>query len=182
MKTSPALFWCDLETTGKTDNDKILSIGVIITGSDLKPIDTYEATIYQPDSIFDLMTPYVRRMHTKTGLLDRVRNSQISLDEVEEDLMIRLTSLTRRKNTYLAGNSIHFDRKYLVRDLPMVINWLHYRLLDVSVFKILLDLWKPSFKSTVINPMEHTVIGDLETSRKCLIESLKEFKDVILPN
>ena len=85
MNSDTRLVWCDLEMTGlDTATNVIIEMGIIVTGPDLKPIAEWEAAVWQPAEALERMEPFVKDMHTKNGLLERVRKSDISLRIAEK--------------------------------------------------------------------------------------------------
>lgn len=162
----PIFVWMDLEMTGlDPETCAIVEIGVIVTGPDLVPIAKVEHAVWQPEEVLLRMEPFVRAMHTDNGLLDRIRASRCSLRDAERDVMALLAKHVPYREGILAGNSIHTDRAFLVRHMPIVESYLHYRQLDVTSLKILAKGWYPQ-----MTPLEkgatksHTAIADLEAS------------------
>jgi oligoribonuclease len=157
--------WCDLEMTGLDPNTNvIIEMGLIITGPDMKPIAEFEAAIWQPEEALSRMEPYVRDMHTKNGLLDRVRRSDMSLRMVEKEATKLLLQHCEYGEGILAGNSIHMDRAFLVRYLPAFERALHYRMVDVSSLKVLTRAWYPNAPGRSKVDATHTVLSDLRAS------------------
>ena len=90
------------------------------------------------------MDPYVVEMHTKSGLLDEIRNSKVTLEEAGKATLDFLQSyIDKEKSVPLAGNSIGTDRRFLAQWLPDIENFLHYRCVDVSSIKELARRWFP---------------------------------------
>ncbi len=157
--------WCDLEMTGlDVDKCSIIELGIVITGPDLKPIAELERAIWQPDVSLDAMEPFVKDMHTKNGLLERVRKSDCSLRTAEKEA----TSLISRHVDFgegiLAGNSIHTDRAFIARYMPGFDRYLHYRMLDVSGLKVLTRAWFPNAPGRSKVEASHTVLSDIRAS------------------
>ncbi len=171
--SSMRLVWIDLEMTGLNDNKcVILEVAMIISDINLIKLDSICLVIWQPESYLENMIPIVRDMHTKNGLLDKVRTSSISLDQAQTKLMEILVKHVQFKRGILAGNSVHIDRRFLHKHMPVIDNYLHYRHLDVSSIKILIENWlwngiKPHKKSTL-----HTAMCDIEQS----LDELKFYK------
>jgi oligoribonuclease len=166
--------WIDLEMTGlNPELDVILEIAVIITGLDLEPIDQYEAVIHQPDSVLLTMSPFVREMHTKNGLLDRVRASKTSLDEATDAALALIKKHCAENEGTLAGNTIHQDRRFLRKYMPELEAWLHYRQVDVSSLKILARAWYPELEKFGKADKDHTALADIKES----IAELKYYRE-----
>jgi oligoribonuclease len=159
------LVWCDLEMTGlDTETCAIIEIGVVITGGDLKPIAELERAVWQPEATLERMEPFVKDMHTKNGLLDRVRKSDISLRTAEKDVTELISQHVDYGQGILAGNSIHTDRGFIVKYMPGLDRYLHYRMLDVSGIKILTRAWYPNAPGRTKVDASHTVLSDIRAS------------------
>jgi oligoribonuclease len=163
--------WIDLEMTGLNENTcVILQAAMIITDSNLNEIASIDATIWQPEAALLNMVPIVKDMHTKNGLLKKVRSSELSLGEVEQQFMKVLSEHVAFQKGYLAGNSIYMDRNFLRRYMPSIDTYLNYRQIDVSSIKILANEW---CKLTAPKkPSTHTALEDIKQS----IEELRFFK------
>jgi oligoribonuclease len=157
--------WCDLEMTGLDPATcAIIEMGLIITGPDLKPIAEWEAAIWQPDEVLERMEPFVKDMHTKNGLLERVRKSDVSLRTAEKEATKLLLQHCDFGEGILSGNSIHMDRAFIARYLPGFDRALHYRMVDVSSLKVLTRAWYPKAPGRSKVDATHTVLSDLRAS------------------
>ena len=157
--------WCDLEMTGlDPERCAIIEMGIVITGPDLRPIAEFERAIWQPDDVLARMEPFVREMHTKNGLLERVRKSDVSVRTAEKEATALLTQHLEFGEGILAGNSIHTDRAFLARYMPGFDRYLHYRMLDVSGLKVLTRAWYPQAPGRSKLDATHTVLADLRAS------------------
>ncbi len=166
------LVWIDLEMTGLDEKTcVILQAAMIITDGNLNEIASIDATVWQPESALLNMVPIVKDMHTKNGLLKKVRSSELSLDEVEQQFMKILSEHVTYQKGYLAGNSIYMDRQFLSAHMPSIDSYLNYRQLDVSSIKILAQEWY-KLKAPK-KPSTHTALEDIKQS----IEELKFFRD-----
>lgn len=165
MNPEPLFVWCDLEMTG-LDPEKcaIIEMGIIITGADLKPKAELERAIWQPDEVLNQMEPFVRDMHTKNGLLDRVRKSDCSLRTAEKEATALVSQYCEFGEGVLAGNSIHTDRAFITKHMPGFDRFLHYRMIDVSSLKILTRAWFPNAPGRSKVDAAHTVLADLGAS------------------
>ncbi len=136
------LVWLDLEMTGLDPQiDVILQAALIITDKHLTPLAEYVCDVWQPESALELMTPFVREMHAKTGLTERVRTSRIDLARAECELFEHVMAWCPLRGGTLAGNSVGQDKKFIERYMPMLAGYLSYRILDVSSIKLLAKLW-----------------------------------------
>jgi oligoribonuclease len=157
--------WCDLEMTGlDADQCSIIEMGLIITGPDLKPLVEWERAIWQPEEALARMEPFVRVMHTRNGLLERVRASETSLRSAEKEAMATVLQHCEVGEGILAGNSIHTDRSFISRHLPGFDRVLHYRMVDVSSLKIVTRAWYPNAAGRSKVDSSHTVLSDLRAS------------------
>lgn len=162
---SDRFVWCDLEMTGLDPNTcAIIEIGVVITGPDLKPIAEYERAVWQPDEALERMEPFVREMHTRNGLLERVRKSDCSLRTAEKEVTALVLNHCEFGEGLLAGNSIHTDRAFIARFMPGLDRALHYRMIDVSSVKLLTRAWYPNAAGRSKVDASHTVLSDLRAS------------------
>jgi oligoribonuclease len=135
------LAWLDLEMTGlDAQNDVILQAALIITNSDLQPLEEFVCDVWQPDEALARMVPFVREMHETTGLTPRVRASKLDLLAAERKLMERVTGWCAF-GAVLCGNSIGQDKRFVDRWLPGLSGYLSYRTVDVTSIKILAKLW-----------------------------------------
>jgi oligoribonuclease len=135
------LVWIDLEMTGLDANvDVILQAALVVTSSDLEPLAEAAADIQQPDDALARMTPFVREMHTRTGLIERVRSSQTTLADAER-VLVEVVSRFAVAPAVLCGNSVWADRRFISRYMPALDSLLHYRIIDVSSIKELALRW-----------------------------------------
>ncbi len=163
--TEQRFIWCDLEMTGlDTATCAIIEMGLIITGPDMKPLAEFERAIWQPEEVLGRMEPFVRTMHTKNGLLDRVRKSDHSVRSVEKEALALISQHVAFNEGVLCGNSIHTDRAFIARYMPALDTYLHYRMIDVSSLKVLTRAWYPKAPGRTKVEASHTVLSDLQAS------------------
>lgn len=164
--------WLDLEMTG-LDEKKcvILQAAMIITDPEFNELAVEDIPIWQPESALAEIGPFVRDMHTKNGLLKRVRASQKTVEEAEIQLMTTLTQHVDYRRGILVGNSIYMDRRFLTKYMPSFEAHLHYRQIDVSSIKIACQEW---YKETKFQKpaSTHTALEDIRES----IAELKHYK------
>ncbi|KAF7362201.1 Exonuclease domain-containing protein [Mycena venus] len=133
------LIWIDCEMTGlDPDKDKILEIAVLITNGnlDLVPDDGIEFIIRTDKAILDGMDEWCTKQHGQSGLTQACLDSPHSHEEVSKAVLEYIKKwVPQRRVGILAGNSVHADRAFLVKHMPEITEWLHYRIIDVSSVK-----------------------------------------------
>lgn len=138
------LFWIDLEMTGlDVDKEVIIECAAVITDYDFQVLDTYEKVVNQPQMFIDRMDDWNKEHHTKSGLVAKIPRGETP-DQVEEDLLklikIHWPSVEKKEDKpILAGNSIGQDRLFLNKYFQRFSQQLHYRMLDVSSWKIIFN-------------------------------------------
>jgi oligoribonuclease len=165
------LAWMDLEMTGLDHtSDVIVEIATIITDDELQIIaEGPDLVIHQPDDVLERMDPFVVDMHTKSGLLDQIRASTISLEDAGSATLefIKL-HVPEPASVPLCGNSIGTDRRFLAAYLPDIENHLHYRSIDVSSVKELVKRWYPTIDAS--RPRGHGSHRALDDIRESIRE------------
>jgi len=144
MMSTP-LVWIDLEMSGlDPDTCEILEIATIVTDPDLVILaEGPELIIHQPDSVLEAMDEWCTQHHGDSGLTAAVKASKISLAEAEKLTVDFLKEHVEAGSSPLCGNSIWQDRRFLVKHMPTLDAFLHYRLIDVSTVKELARRWYP---------------------------------------
>lgn len=176
VPSSSHLAWVDLEMTGlDVERDVVLQAAVIVTDAALNVLEELAVDIWQPESELAKMSPFVSDMHEKTGLLARVRKSRIDSKRAQELLL----GVVARHCTYpatLCGNTVWQDRKFLDKYMPGLAGYLHYRLLDVSAIKTVVQRYYPAelqFKKSSVG--EHDALTDIRNS----IAEFKHYQESI---
>jgi oligoribonuclease len=158
------LLWLDMEMTGLDPESCVpIEIAIVVTDAELNELDVAHAVIHQPEEQLGSMIEIVRDMHTANGLLEKVRASTTSL--VEADTLI--TEVVARNFTrpaVLAGNSIHTDRRFVMRYFPQLEARLHYRMVDVSSFKEVVRRWYGEAALCPKPESDHTAVADARAS------------------
>jgi len=143
----------------------ILEVGALVTTGELEPLsDGLSLAIKQPESVLRSMDPWCVRQHTKSGLLDRVREDGVTLEEAEKSLLKLIRSFCYKKRSPLCGNSICQDRRFLIKHMPGVDGHLHYRNIDVSSIKELVRRWYPKESHFPEKKHSHRVLDDIYES------------------
>lgn len=168
------IIWIDLEMTGlNPETDAIIEAACLITDTDLNLVaEGPNLILHQDKEVFDTMDDWNQNQHTKSGLWEKVVASKLTLEEAEEKILTFIKEHTRTR-PYIAGNSIWQDRRFIRRYMPRVDSYLHYRMIDVSAVKILIDYWKP--KVTYKKKEAHRALDDIKES----LEELRLYKDKI---
>lgn len=146
-RVQPVLVWMDLEMTGlEPAHNVIVEIATIITDDELNIVaEGPDLVVHQPEEALAMMEQIVVEMHTKSGLLDQIRASTITLEEAgSQTLAFIKQHVPEARKVPLCGNSIGMDRRFLAAYLPEIENHLHYRSVDVSSVKELVRRWYPS--------------------------------------
>ena len=163
----------DLEMTGlDPTTEVIVEIATLITDDDLNVIaEGPDLVINQPEAVLSTMDPVVVEMHTKSGLLTAIRASTVTLEQAgTATLEFIKQHVVEPRTIPLCGNSIGTDRRFLVRYLPEIENYLHYRSVDVSTIKELVKRWYPGIEIT--RPTKSGAHRALDDVR----ESIRELK------
>lgn len=134
------LLWIDLEMTGlDPENDRIIEVAVEVTDFEFKTLASYEALISQSKKALKKMNEWSKKQHAASGLTERVKSEGRDEKEVARELVGFIKAEFGKEPAILAGNSIHNDRMFIKKWWPEVDEVLHYRMLDVSSFKILMQ-------------------------------------------
>jgi oligoribonuclease len=168
------LIWIDLEMTGlDTLNDHIIEIATVVTDKDLNVLaEGPVLAIHQPDEVLRGLDEWNQRQHGGSGLLDRVRNSQITQAVAEQKTLSFLGHWLDKGQSPMCGNSICQDRRFLARQMPMLERFFHYRNLDVSTLKELARRWAPRVLDGLQKTSSHLALDDIHDS----INELKHYR------
>ena len=162
------LLWIDLEMTGlDPSEDKILEVAAIATDMELNKIATYEAVVHVDEKLMQsrMIGEFWEKNSKSRDALFKQNQTGEPVEKVERELL-EFVKKHFNKEVYLAGNSIHQDRKFIEREMPELNNILHYRMLDVSAWKI---YFENALNKKFIKPENHRAIDDINGS----IEELK---------
>lgn len=174
MPKNQHLIWIDLEMTGlNVDTDKIIEIATIVTDADLNIIaEGPELVVHQSDEVLAGMDDWNTKQHTSTGLVERVKKSQINESMAEQLTLDFLKLYVSPGKSPMAGNSICQDRRFLYRHMPTLERYFHYRNLDVSTVKELAIRWAPDIAKGFKKESRHRALDDIRDS----IEELKHYR------
>jgi len=166
MSRKDNLIWIDLEMTGlDPEHDYIIEIATIVTDADLNVLaEGPSLVIHQPDSVLDSMNEWCVNQHGQSGLTQRVRESDISEREAEQQTIAFLMEYVDKGSSPMCGNSIGQDRRFLYRYMPELEAFFHYRNLDVSSVKELARRWRPDVLSSLRKKGSHLALDDIRDS------------------
>ena len=175
MQHEDNLIWIDLEMTGLYPNDDvIIEIATIVTDSQLNILaEGPVLAIHQSDERLAAMDEWNTNQHGKSGLTERVRNSQISEADAEQQTIEFLKQWVPAGRSPMAGNSICQDRRFLANYMPELERYFHYRNLDVSSVKELARRWKPTALEGFKKSGAHLAMDDIRDS----INELKHYRE-----
>jgi oligoribonuclease len=166
-KCTGPMVWIDLEMTGLSVNKEvIIEIATLVTDSNLNLIaQGPDIVIHQPEAKLFTMDEWNSTTHTKSGLLDKVRASRITLAQAEKKTLEFLQQHTQEGMSPLCGNSVWQDRLFLQKYMPTLEAFLHYRVIDVSSVKEIVRRWYPQDKQRHFEKKEgHRALDDIRAS------------------
>ncbi len=167
------LVWMDLEMTGLDHtSDVIVEIATLITDDDLNIVaEGPDLVVHATDEQLEAMDPFVVSMHTKSGLLDQIKASAITLEDAgAETLAFIKEHVPEERTVPLCGNSIGTDRRFLAAYLPEIEEYLHYRSIDVSSVKELVKRWYPDLDANRPRGQgSHRALDDIRESVRELV-------------
>ncbi|WP_293762774.1 oligoribonuclease [uncultured Aquitalea sp.] len=172
------LIWLDMEMTGlDPEKERIIEVAMIATDSQLNVLGQSPVlVIHQPDSLLDAMDDWNKNTHGKSGLIDKVKASAVSEAQAEEMLLAFMAEYVPARTSPMCGNTIHQDRRFMVRWMPRLEEYFHYRNIDVSTLKELCKRWKPEVARGVVKRGKHEALADIEES----IEELRYYREHFL--
>ena len=166
MKHKDNLIWIDLEMTGlEPETDRIIEIATIVTDANLNTLaEGPVLAVHQSDALLDSMDEWCTRTHGETGLTQRVKDSKTSEQEAELATIEFLTKWVDKGASPICGNSVGQDRRFLVKYMPELEAYFHYRTLDVSTLKELARRWKPDILPGFKKQNTHLALDDIRES------------------
>jgi oligoribonuclease len=172
------LVWIDCEMTGlDLEADALIEVAALVTDFDLQVLgDGVDVIVKPPAAALEQMIPFVREMHTHSGLIEELDHG-VSLAEAQDVVLayIREHCLDGSRPP-LAGNTVATDRSFLARDMPELEQFLHYRIVDVSSIKELARRWFPrAYYNAPEKGGNHRALADIRES----IEELRYYRDTI---
>jgi len=172
------LIWIDLEMTGlDPERERIIEIATVVTDANLNILaEGPSLAVHQSDALLDAMDEWNTNQHGGSGLVERVRNSHISEAQACARTIEFLRQWVPSGASPMCGNSIGQDRRFLVRYMPELAAFFHYRNLDVSTLKELVRRWKPELENGFAKKGSHLAMDDVYDS----IAELAYYRDVFI--
>lgn len=169
------LVWIDLEMTGlDVENDVILEIATVITDGDLNLVAQGPAlAVHHDEATLAAMDSWNTKHHTESGLVERVRQSAVSQTEAEAVTLAFVEQHCAAQTAPLCGNTVWQDRRFLIRYMPVLDAYLHYRIVDVSTVKELARRWNPQLIDAFKKKNTHRALDDIHES----IAELKLYRE-----
>ena len=169
------LVWLDLEMTGlDPEKERIIEAAVVVTEPDLTFVaEGPVLVIHQSNELLDAMDKWNTSTHGKSGLTDKVKASTLTEEQAETQLLEFLAKHVPAGKSPLCGNTVGQDRRFLVKYMPRLEAFFHYRNLDVSTLKELALRWKPEVYRSFVKQSRHEALADIYES----IEELKHYRE-----
>ena len=158
-------------------DDALIEVAVLVTDDQLNVLgDGVDVVIRPPEGALEQMGDFVRNMHVESGLLEELP-SGTSMEEAQQQVLDYIrTWVPEPGKAPLAGNSVGTDRTFLVRDMPEVVEHLHYRIIDVSTIKELSRRWFPrAYFQSPDKTGNHRALGDIKDS----IDELRYYREAV---
>jgi oligoribonuclease len=165
-KSDLNLVWIDCEMSGlDPEKEFLLEIAVIVTGPHLYPrIEAPVLVLHQPDAVLSNMDAWNKGVHGRSGLIEKVKSSTLTEAQAQEQLLAFVSRYVPKGTSPLCGNTISQDRRFLVKYMPKLESYLHYRCLDVSTLKELSRRWRPEVYKQFKKQQKHTALADVHES------------------
>jgi len=169
------LVWVDMEMTGlEPETDRIIEVAIVVTDMHLNMLaEGPVLAIHQSDETLDKMDAWNKGTHGRSGLIDRVKASTVSEEQAEAELIAFMKQWVPNGKSPMCGNTIGQDRRFMVKYMPKLEAFFHYRNVDVSTLKELGKRWKPEMVSGFKKAQKHTALADIVES----IEELKYYRE-----
>jgi oligoribonuclease len=176
--TTLNLIWIDLEMTGLDPlKERIIEIATVVTDPNLNVLaEGPSLVIQQPESLLVKMDDWNTNQHRKSGLTQRVLASDVSEADAMQQTLDFLSQWVTKGKSPMCGNSIGQDRRFLVRYMPELAEFFHYRNLDVSTLKELVQRWRPDLMGGFVKKGSHLAMDDVYDS----IAELAYYREVFI--
>ena len=178
MPNANNLIWVDMEMTGlDPEHDVVIEIATIVTDDDLNTLaEGPVIALHQDDATLAAMDEWNTTHHTHSGLVERVRASLHNEQNATELTLAFLAEWVPAGVSPMCGNSICQDRRFMARYMPGLESFFHYRNLDVSTLKILMQHWRPDLEAGITKTGTHLALDDIRES----IEEMRYYRDNFL--
>ena len=172
------LIWVDMEMSGLDPAiERVLEVAIVITDTQLNTVaEGPVIVVHQPAAVLDAMDAWNKSTHAKSGLIERVKASRLTEADADAQLVEFLKQHVPAGVSPLCGNSVHQDRRFMVKYLPAFEAYFHYRNLDVSTLKELMRRWKPELAAGMTKQGRHEALADVYES----IDELKYYREHFL--
>ncbi|SFG77351.1 oligoribonuclease [Duganella sp. CF458] len=169
------LVWVDMEMTGlEPETDRIIEVAMVVTDMHLNVLaEGPVLAIHQSDETLDKMDAWNKGTHGRSGLIERVKASTVSEAQAEAELIAFMRQWVPNGKSPMCGNTIGQDRRFMVKYMPKLEAFFHYRNIDVSTLKELGRRWKPDMVAGFKKAQKHTALADIVES----IEELKYYRE-----
>ena len=176
MKKQRILFWVDLEMTGLSDEQVIIEIASLVTDAQLNVLaEGPEIAIKRTQEEMSRMEDWPAKQHQTSGLLERVEKSKVTVAKAEKQTLEFVRKWADKNSATLCGNSIWVDRRFLHKEMPTLEGYLHYRMIDVSSFKEVVESWYPETLRPPTKKQSHLAMDDIKES----LEELRWYREKI---
>ena len=164
-----------MEMTGlDPERERIIELAMVVTDTNLVTVaESPVWVVHQSDAQLDAMDEWNKNTHGRSGLIDKVKASVLDEAMVETAALDFLQNHVPKGVSPMCGNSIGQDRRFMVRYMPKLEDWFHYRNLDVSTLKELCKRWKPDIAKGFVKKADHTALADIRES----IEEMKYYRE-----
>ncbi len=175
LQSKKNLVWIDMEMSGlDPEKERIIEIATLVTDEHLNLLaEGPDLVVHQPLKVLKKMDAWNKEHHQKSGLWDEVVKSKISLKKAEKLTFEFIENYCLPKKNLLCGNAVHHDRRFLAQYMPKIHQFLHYRHIDVSTIKSLVQFWYPKGTKAPEKKTAHRALSDIRES----IQELKFYRD-----
>lgn len=178
MQDPGNLVWVDMEMTGlDPERDRVIEIATVVTDSNLNTLaEGPVLAIHQDDACLAAMDAWNTHHHTTSGLVARVRASDCDEARAAAETLAFIAQWVPPGTSPMCGNTICQDRRFMARYLPALEAYFHYRNLDVSTLKILMQRWRPELEAGFTKTATHLALDDIRES----IEEMRYYREHFL--
>lgn len=172
------LIWIDMEMTGlQPEVNRVIEVAAIITDKNLNVLhEGPVVAIHQTEEVLDGMDEWNRTTHGRSGLIDRVRVSEVDEAAAAKMFVETFRCFVPEGVSPMCGNTIGQDRRFMARWMPEMERYFHYRSIDVSTLKELAKRWAPEWEKKFPKSTRHEALSDIQES----IEELRFYREHIM--